>query len=134
METKGQKWILPLALALVVAGAAFLVFTGLKEESVYFVEVSEALAMENDELGHARLFGMVDKEFVLHSSSLGVSFALKDKQDPSKAIPVVYTGSVPDTFKAGVEVIVEGSMKEDSFLASTLMTKCPSKYEKQQGS
>jgi cytochrome c-type biogenesis protein CcmE len=45
---------------------------------------------------------------------------------------VDYSGAVPDTFKPGVEVIVEGGMQPEAgvFKASTLMTKCPSKYEK----
>jgi cytochrome c-type biogenesis protein CcmE len=45
---------------------------------------------------------------------------------------VDYAGAVPDTFKPGAEVIVEGGMKPASgiFKAGTLMTKCPSKYEK----
>jgi len=40
---------------------------------------------------------------------------------------------VPDTFKPGAEVIVEGGFDSASgvFGANSLMTKCPSKYEKQ---
>ena len=45
---------------------------------------------------------------------------------------VSYSGAVPDTFKAGAEVIVEGGMgPEGRFAAKTLMTKCPSKYQKE---
>jgi cytochrome c-type biogenesis protein CcmE len=45
---------------------------------------------------------------------------------------VEYRGAVPDTFKPGAEVIVEGRFNKQSgvFSASTLITKCPSKYEK----
>jgi len=39
---------------------------------------------------------------------------------------------VPDTFKPGAEVIVEGRMEQGgAFNAKTLMTKCPSKYQKE---
>ena len=45
---------------------------------------------------------------------------------------VDYKGVVPDTFKDGAEVIVEGSVLSDgSFKARVLMTKCPSKYQKE---
>jgi mRNA degradation ribonuclease J1/J2 len=33
-------------------------------------------------------------------------------------------------FEKGAEVIVEGRMEGKVFMAKTLMTKCPSKYEK----
>jgi cytochrome c-type biogenesis protein CcmE len=128
-----KRWILPLALILVVAGAAVLVFSSIKESSVYFVNVSEALALEPGKLQQARLFGMVHEDIALAPSSLGVTFRLLDKVDAGKSMMVRYEGAVPDTFKAGVEVIVEGSYQatENVFHAKTLLTKCPSKYEKQ---
>jgi cytochrome c-type biogenesis protein CcmE len=43
---------------------------------------------------------------------------------------VNYRGALPDTFEKGAEVIVEGRMDGTAFTAKTLMTKCPSKYEK----
>ena len=59
-------------------------------------------------------------------------FKLEDKDNSSQIIPVSFSGIVPDTFKHGAEVIVEGKMREDgSFAAKTLMTKCPSKYQKE---
>jgi len=45
-------------------------------------------------------------------------------------IPVAYHGVIPDMFKAGVEVVVEGKMDDTGvFQANVLMTKCASKYE-----
>jgi cytochrome c-type biogenesis protein CcmE len=131
-----KRWILPLALVLVVAGAAVLVYSGLREGSVYFVNVSEALALEPGKLQQARLFGTVHQDIAMAPSALGVSFRLLDKSDESKSMAVRYEGAVPDTFKAGVEVIVEGSFQpaENVFLARTLLTKCPSKYKKQSSS
>lgn len=44
-------------------------------------------------------------------------------------LPVVYRGVVPDTFKAGVEIIIIGSLDAGgTFQAKTLMPKCPSRY------
>ena len=43
-----------------------------------------------------------------------------------------YSGAVPDAFKPGAEVIVEGGMDAGGgFTAKVLMTKCPSKYQKE---
>jgi cytochrome c-type biogenesis protein CcmE len=45
-------------------------------------------------------------------------------------LPVVYQGVVPDTFRVGNEVVIEGQLNSDGiFQADTLMPKCPSKYE-----
>jgi cytochrome c-type biogenesis protein CcmE len=45
---------------------------------------------------------------------------------------VVYRGALPDAFKdqPGTEVVAEGRLDgQGIFLAQTLITKCPSKYE-----
>lgn len=127
------------AIAYVVAmmfffsGFGYLLYTGLTENSVYFLEVSEALASPQENLQAARLFGTVSSdENIERSTTLGVNFRMEDTTYPEKYIFVNYSGIVPDTFKAGAEVIVEGAMAEDgSFTAKTLMTKCPSKYQKE---
>ncbi|MFW5487234.1 MAG: cytochrome c maturation protein CcmE [Desulfovibrio sp.] len=121
------------AFLLFAAGLGYLVFTGVSQESVYFLNVSEALAMEPAQRSQARLFGMVGPERVERKhGALGVAFDLQDKDNAGEAIRINYAGAVPDTFKPGVEVIVEGRFTHNgnSFSATQLMTKCPSKYEK----
>jgi len=133
MAKKNSKGIYVAALCLLLGGLGWLLFSGLTENSVYFVNVSEALAIEPAKLHSARLFGAVDEEGLSGGpGTMGVSFRLLDKDDPSKSMPVEYKGAVPDTFKAGVEVIVEGGLNpaDGVFKAKTLMTKCPSKYQK----
>jgi cytochrome c-type biogenesis protein CcmE len=46
------------------------------------------------------------------------------------SVPVVYHGSVPDQFKLGRNVVVDGRLAHGTFVAkpNTLVTKCPSKY------
>lgn len=47
-----------------------------------------------------------------------------------KSFSVRYQGLAPDTFKDGVDVVVEGRAKlQDPFEASVVMAKCASKYE-----
>ena len=131
--SKNQKWVYLAAVLLVAAGVGYLVFSGLSQNTVYFLNVSEALAMPAEKLSQARLFGTVAADgIVLDPSSMGVAFNVQDKDDPSKSIRVNYRGTVPDTFKAGVEVILEGAFKPgaNQFEATTLLTKCPSTYEK----
>ena len=49
---------------------------------------------------------------------------------PRRPIPVTYTGKVPDPFRGGREVIVNGKMQNGTFVGErdTLVTKCPSKF------
>ncbi len=59
----------------------------------------------------------------------GLRFQLRDVEG-STSVPVVYRGSVPDLFKPGREVRVEGRLQSGVFIAKrdSLRTKCPSKY------
>ena len=48
----------------------------------------------------------------------------------TKRVPVAFKGVVPDLFKAGSEVVVEGRLDQGGvFRADSVMTKCASKYE-----
>lgn len=122
------------ALILFLGGLGYLLFSGFGSGSTYFLNVSEALAMKPTDLAKARLFGTVSgRDLARSEDALGVRFFLEDKDQPAKTIRVDFRGSVPDTFKPGAEVIVEGAMNPTSgdFAATTLMTKCPSKYQKE---
>ena len=136
MAAKKNTGVYIVAFSLLVLGLGYLIFSGLSKDSTYFLTVSEALAMDPKDLGKARLFGKVDADgLTSKAGSLGVKFRLLDESDQGKYIWVDYAGAVPDTFKPGVEVIVEGGLRNDTgvFKAGTLMTKCPSKYEKKRG-
>ena len=120
MAKKKSLPVYALAFCLFLGGVGYMVWAGLSENSVYFLNVSEALAMPGQELKAARLFGTVAGEDISRpANGLGVRFRLQDAEKPG------------DTFKPGAEVIVEGGMKNGDFLARSLMTKCPSKYQKE---
>jgi len=62
-------------------------------------------------------------------------FAVRDRAGRT-AIPVVYEGVVPDPFREGREVIVDGRVVAGTLVAErdSLVTKCPSKFtEKKKG-
>lgn len=119
------------AFLLFVAALGYLCFFGFTENSVYFLNVAEAQASSPDKLRQARLFGTVSPASLARELN-SVEFNLADKDNETLTIPVVYAGIIPDAFKAGAEVIVEGTLGQDGrFNAKTLMTKCPSKYKKE---
>ena len=53
-NAKNQKWVYLAAVLLVGAGVGYLLFSGLSQNSVYFLNVSEALAMPA-EIGRAHV-------------------------------------------------------------------------------
>ena len=59
-----------------------------------------------------------------------LSFAVRDR-DGSASVPVTYSGVVPDPFREGREVIVDGKLEGGTFVAErdSLVTKCPSKFQ-----
>ncbi|HIU18265.1 MAG TPA: cytochrome c maturation protein CcmE [Candidatus Avidesulfovibrio excrementigallinarum] len=133
MAKKTSTSVYIAALLLLLGGVGALLYTGFSEGSVYFLNVKEALAVPAEKLTSARLFGTVAGQNLTRTSDgRTVTFQLVDKDTPSMTMAVTYTGVVPDTFKAGAEVIVEGGRQPDgTFKAATLMTKCPSKYQKE---
>lgn len=134
MSTSSNKAVYAVALVLFLGGLSYLIFSGLTEDTVYFLNVSEALAEDRTQIKQARLFGKVSPEnLVIIEGKLGASFDLIDKMEADKSLRVEFKGALPDTFKEDVEVIVEGSFTPDGevFKAKTLVTKCPSKYEEQ---
>lgn len=133
MARKKNTSIYVAALLLFLGGVGYLAYSGFSENSVYFLNVAEAKAATPDKLTAARLFGTVASRGIeKHRGGPGVTFSLEDRDNASQTIVVNYSGAVPDTFKAGAEVIVEGGMGPGGrFAAKTLMTKCPSKYQKE---
>ncbi|WP_319582127.1 cytochrome c maturation protein CcmE [uncultured Pseudodesulfovibrio sp.] len=132
MAKKSNKTVYAVALVLFLGGLSYLIFSGLTQDSVYFLNVTEALAQDRAEIGNARLFGKVSPaRLTIADGKLGADFDLVDKLQHDKTLRVEYKGALPDTFKADVEVIVEGKFSSDGqvFVARTLVTKCPSKYE-----
>jgi cytochrome c-type biogenesis protein CcmE len=61
-------------------------------------------------------------------------FRIADRNG-SETVPVRYTGTVPDPFREGREVVVTGRLQKGAFVAEkdSMVTKCPSKFtEKEQ--
>ena len=63
-----------------------------------------------------------------------LNFEIADRDDPTKSVPVEYSGQVPDPFREGREVIVDGELVDGTLLAEkdSLITKCPSKFQAEQ--
>lgn len=127
----GNKKIYIAAFCLFVSAIGWLCYAGFSENSTYFLNVAEAARIKPENLTKARLFGVVSPATIRRDKNT-LQFNLADKDSASLVMPVSYTGIIPDNFREGAEVIVEGGLDaRGRFLAKTLMTKCPSKYQKE---
>lgn len=59
-----------------------------------------------------------------------IRFRVADREGGDEGIPVVYSGTVPDPFRGGREIILTGTVESGVFVGrrDTLITKCPSKF------
>lgn len=124
-----RKFII--AVSLLVAGFLALFGIGMKGSLVYYLTVSEFLESRRSDLGdNFRVNGNVTPGSIQRTPGVpGARFVMTDG---THSLPVVYARETPDTFVDGSEVVVEGSLHADgTFAASTLLAKCPSKYEAQ---
>ncbi len=90
---------------------------------------SQVLAAGNDS-GTFEMTGKVVPGSIRHEGATLV-FSVRDRTASGKAVPVRYTGTVPDPFRDGREVIVTGKLRGGVFVGerNSLVTKCPSKFQ-----
>lgn len=124
---------LAIGILLVATATGFLVYKATGENLTYYREVDELLAAETIPPGEKiRLSGdVVEGSVVKSEESRAIRFEITETGgDGLERIPVAYDGTVPDIFKPGIQVVVEGRMDDDGvFQAETLLAKCPSKYQ-----
>ena len=115
--------------AVILIVIVYLIYTGLRDTMTFYLTVSEVRAKTPQELTQTqKVGGVVNAGSVRWDpKTLNLSFKLEDDQSD---LIVNYSGVVPDSFKPGNEVIVEGTYSGDgNFKARTIMPKCASKYE-----
>jgi len=115
----------------VVSVVGYLIYTGVRDTMTYYLTVSEVLAQTPDSRNQTlRIGGSISPGSVeWDSKNLRLQFVIQDNQDDKTGITVDYKGVVPDSFKPGREVIVEGTYSGNgTFKAHTIMPKCASKY------
>jgi cytochrome c-type biogenesis protein CcmE len=116
--------------AIVALAVAYLIVTGLRSATAYYLTVSELQAQlqaQGATLGRpVRVSGdVVPGSIVREGATLRFSVA-----DAGGSLPVVYRGVVPDIFGENIQVVVEGRPGVDgAFEAKAVLAKCPSKFE-----
>lgn len=68
-----------------------------------------------------------EKNYNIDKENNVFTFFIKDNNNVE--IKVKYKGSIPNNFETATSVVVTGKYHQGIFHASTILTKCPSKYE-----
>jgi cytochrome c-type biogenesis protein CcmE len=118
------RLVVALGVAVLLAGA--LVYTSFSASSEA-KEPSQLIGAASG--GSYELTGRVVKGSVRHRGE-GLRFRVADRDDAAQSIPVAYTGTVPDPFRGGREIVLSGTVERGVFVGErdTLVTKCPSKF------
>ncbi len=127
-----QKRVL-VAGVILLAAIAFLGYRGFQQSATYYMNVDEFAAKSETYIDkNVRINGMVASgSLQSETKTFTYKFTLTENDHPQSlvSLPVVYQGAVPDAFKEGADVVVEGKYTSGTFFASNILTKCPSKYE-----
>jgi cytochrome c-type biogenesis protein CcmE len=114
---------------LVILGAViYLVYANTQADAMYYFTVSELQHCSICSTQSVRVAGEVQAGTIVHNDQQEqIRFVIADN---GRSLPVVYNGVVPDIFRPGITVVVEGRYTgQGPFQAQTLLAKCPSKFQ-----
>ena len=126
MTRKQRRGVL-IGTCLVVLGVAVgLVLYAMRDSIVFFYSPSDIAEMEIAPGQRIRLGGLVETGSVTRDQGTTVHFAVTDG---AKALPVTFTGVLPDLFREGQGVVTEGALQPDgTFKADSVLAKHDENY------
>ncbi len=112
----------------VLGAILYLVFINTQASAVYYMTVTELHKCTTCSTQSVRVAGVVQANTIVRDdANERISFIINDGK---ATLPVSYSGVVPDIFRAGIQVVVEGKYSgKGTFQADTLLAKCPSKFQ-----
>lgn len=132
MARKASPARLVIALAVAAVLAVFLLYTSIAGGGNPSIAPSELAGRT----GKVQLAGVVVGPVRGDAHAGGMRFVLRDiGGSGDTGVPVRYTGSVPDLFKVGRDIVVVGRLRDGTFVTEpgSMITKCPSKYAPKRG-
>lgn len=105
--------------------AAFLVLSAIEDSVVFFRSPTEVVQQQGASDRRMRLGGLVEDGSVERGQGLESRFRVTDL---SNAVPVAYTGVLPDLFREGQGVVVEGYLRNGVFVADQVLAKHDENY------
>lgn len=125
--TRRQKRLLLLSVSLLaLAAAAALVLSAFKKNMVFFYSPAQVAAGDAPQQRSFRIGGMVQQGSVQRDADgLSVRFIVTDF---ARTIPVRYKGILPDLFREGKGVVVQGRLDSGLFVADEVLAKHDENY------
>ena len=123
---KKQRLMLIGGAGVLLAIAATFVLTALSEQIVYFYTPEDLVAKDVKPGTRIRLGGLVGEGSIKHLDDGVVTFAV---DDGAAKIDVRYQGLLPDLFREGQGVVMEGSLSDEGgFVADNVLAKHDENY------
>lgn len=126
-KRKKKRLYLVLTSMTILAIAVGLVLTALQDSISLFLDPTELKARNLPEGEHVRLGGLVAIDsFIKDEDGLTYHF---DITDGAETVSVMYKGSLPDLFREGQGVVVEGEVRSAGpFVATEVLAKHDENY------
>jgi cytochrome c-type biogenesis protein CcmE len=126
MTRKQRRLVLIGSGLAVLAVAAALVLSALRDSIVFFNSPTDVVEKNVKPGDRIRLGGLVKPGSLARGDNLNVRFEVTDG---NRAIPVAYTGILPDLFREGQGVVTEGALDANGlFKADTVLAKHDETY------
>jgi cytochrome c-type biogenesis protein CcmE len=126
MTRKQQRFLLLGFGMAALGGATALVLTAFRSNLVFFYSPSELKAQATAFDRRMRIGGLVEANSLARDPGGGIAFRVTDGRTD---LAVVYHGILPDLFRAGQGVVVEGRLRPDGiFAAANVLAKHDERY------
>ena len=125
MNIRQRRFALILVILLSVGSAAVLTLRGFRE-NVSFYRTPSQLQGNAVEGMRYRVGGLVERDSVDRAAD-GVTILFR-VTDTNADLPVRYTGLVPDLFREGQGVVVEGALHGGTLVADTVLARHDERY------
>lgn len=125
--TRKQRRLILIGSSLgVLAIAVGLILSAMRQSIVFFNSPTDIVERHVTADNRLRMGGLVKDGSVKRSAELRISFIVTDGKSD---VPVSYQGIVPDLFREGQGVVVEGKVGQGSvFAADTVLAKHDERY------
>ncbi|PWB81889.1 MAG: cytochrome c maturation protein CcmE [Methylocystaceae bacterium] len=126
MTRKGKRLVLIAGALAVLSLATGLVLFALRDNIVFFYSPAELAQKHVGPGTRLRIGGLVKEGSVVRGDGRNVSFTVTDR---TSDIRVTYTGLLPDLFREGQGVVVDGALGPDAnFRADSVLAKHDERY------
>ena len=125
MTRKQRRLVLIGSSLAVLALAVGLVLSALRDSIVFFNSPSDIAGKSASISGRIRMGGLVEPGSIDRGPELRVNFKVTDG---NATIPVSYRGMLPDLFREGQGVVVDGRYANGVFTADAVLAKHDERY------